>query len=90
MALPRVLVFDAGTLIDDTHRKLSQESQSALRAQAFASAPEEVAEGQDEEQTATAAETETEMVERLRGIVSEWDQRQTEHAKAILEEAGGE
>lgn len=85
MALPRVLVFDDGTLIDDTHRLVLRETPSALRANASAGAP---AEATADDSTVAAAETEAELVERLRGILSDWDQRQTDRAKAILEEAG--
>lgn len=88
---PRVLVFENGTLIDDSHRRLPDDAQAVLREQAFTSA----AETPNEEAVPTdaaagdAASTETDAatIERLRAIVRDFDQRQTERARTILEEA---
>lgn len=103
--LPRVLVFDNGLLIDDTHRRVSPEQHEALQAQAFAAGdiPAVVADSAaaapgasdnasdtSDTQAVPAVETTAQAVERLRGIVADWDRRQGERAKAILDQLDDE
>jgi hypothetical protein len=87
---PRVLVFDQGKLIDDSHRRVPDEEQAALRAEAFAdttAAPSgEAPAAEPAVLNSAGSETDAATIERLRTIIRDWDQRQTEHARTILEE----
>jgi hypothetical protein len=99
--LPRVFVFDNGTLIDDTHRRVSPEQHTALRTQAFSggAGPTEItdsaatgssdtsddASGPPDREPAPAEATTAQEVGRLREILADWDRKQGERAKAILE-----